>query len=64
MPLNFYSQEDTFCDADYLAYYEMEPQSLQLLGGFELGEFDKLTPWIELCNQQGIVLGHFLTIRF
>jgi len=60
MALEFYSQEDTFCETEnYMAYWEMEPQSPQLLGSFEMGEFDKLTPWIELCNRQGIKLGHF-----
>ena len=60
MALEFYSQEDTFCEREnYLAYLELESKSSQLLGSFELGEFDKLTPWIELCNQQGIKLGHF-----
>ena len=60
MALDFFSQEDTFCETEnYMAYLELEPQSSQLLGSFEMGEFARLTPWIELCNQQGIKLGHF-----
>jgi hypothetical protein len=60
MALDFYSQEDAFCETEnYLAYWELEPQSPHLLDSFKLGEFDKLTPWIDSCNQQGIKLGHF-----
>jgi len=60
MALDFFSQEDTFCDAeDYLAYLKIEPELAQLLDSFELGEFEKLTPWVERCNQQNIKMGHY-----
>lgn len=42
-----------------MKFWDKEPESPQYLCSFELGEFDKLTPWIELCHQQGIKVGRF-----
>jgi hypothetical protein len=60
MALDFHSQEDTFCELDdYIAYCEIEPTSLQYLDSFEPGEYDKLAVWVDLCNSQGMKVGHF-----
>lgn len=60
MSLDFYSQEDTFCELEnYMVYCETEPSSFQLLDSFGLREYDKLTPWIALCASQGIKVGSF-----
>ena len=65
MGLVFYSQEDSLCDEKhFIDYYQIEPQSAQFLDSFEMGEFDKLEPWIKLCNQQGIKLGYFYDDTF
>lgn len=59
MALDFYSQEDTFCDSHWQDYWAMEPDSLRPLDKFEMEEFDKLMPWVEMCNRQGIRLGNY-----
>ncbi|MBW3635219.1 MAG: hypothetical protein KY445_01980 [Armatimonadetes bacterium] len=60
MPLEFYSQEDTLCEREnYLVYMEMEPGLMHHLGTFRDAQYNRLTVWIQLCNQRGIPFGHY-----
>lgn len=66
MDVQFYSQEDSLSqehalsDEDWLNYWSLEPHSHPLLDEFHYGEIDKLAPWTELCDRQGIQLNYFL----
>ena len=49
--LAFCSCDDEFCDLDLLPDFLTEAL---FLDNFEMGEFDKLMPWFELCRERGI----------